>query len=106
MLTFVHENMSLKDVQEMIGTEDTSDFIKINDMTRLEHIAVDNFRIFPSLSRARKNGWGGEIPDGFLEWKRGKRKFITLKPFGELSEFFTGQELVENIKAHKELFWK
>jgi hypothetical protein len=35
---------------------------------------------FPSLTQARKNNWGGEIPEGYKGHKIGKRFFWTYRP--------------------------
>jgi hypothetical protein len=50
------------------------DHIEIQPHWTMAHIAVE-MELFPSLSSARKNGWSGEIPNGYTEKKRiGKMK--------------------------------
>ena len=49
--------------------EDDDVFIVFPDDTKWQDIAVA-FGIFGSKSQAKKNGWGGDIPDGF--WNKEK----------------------------------
>ena len=43
-------------------------------------VALDQM---PSNSQARKNGWSGEIPEGYSEFKRKFHRFYILKLSGE-----------------------
>lgn len=53
---------------------DPEDHIEIQPHWTMAHIAVE-MELFPSVSVARKNGWGGTIPTGYTEKKRiGKMK--------------------------------
>jgi hypothetical protein len=53
---------------------DPQDHIEIQPHWKMEHLAVE-MELFPSLSVARKNGWSGDIPQGYTEKKRiGKMK--------------------------------
>ena len=78
---FIHKDSSEKDIDALFGPkEDHEVFVAIDDNTRLETLIVDHIKKFKSLTQARKNGWGGDIPLGFKAWKIGKTRFWTYKP--------------------------
>lgn len=53
---------------------DPEDSIEIQPHWKMEHIALE-MELFPSLGQARKNGWSGEIPQGYIEKRNiGKMK--------------------------------
>jgi|TARA_B100000959_G_scaffold87349_1_gene92634 hypothetical protein len=66
---FVHEDVAL----ENINLFDMEPQQKFNDTHCLAHIMCWA-GAFPSVSQARKNGWGRPVPFGFSEFKVGKRK--------------------------------
>jgi len=67
-------------VEEYFGPFEKSDiFIFFEDPYTLANCVVE-MGIFKSLTQARKNGWGGEIPRGYREWKIGKKRFYTYWP--------------------------
>ena len=47
---------------------DPEDYIEIQSHWKLAHLAVE-MELFASVSAARKNGWGGDIPLGYSEKK-------------------------------------
>jgi len=66
---FVHEDVTPLD----IGLFEMAPNISFNDTHCLAHIMCWA-GAFPSVSQARKNGWGRPVPFGFSEFKVGKRK--------------------------------
>jgi hypothetical protein len=53
---------------------DPEDHIEIQSHWTMAHIAVE-MEIFTSIGQAKKNGWGGEIPQGYTERRNiGKMK--------------------------------
>lgn len=77
---FVHFLVPDETVEEMFGPFDENDVtIKFEEPFTLADCVVE-MGIFPSKTRARQNGWGGEIDRGFNAYKIGKRRFWTYWP--------------------------
>jgi|GEM_PF-3347474 len=77
---FLKKDISDRDLDVLFGPFEEGEKEKANvwleDAAMLEDIVVMLGKM-PSKGQARKNGWGGEIPKGFKEWKIGKTKFWT-----------------------------
>lgn len=80
MTNFVHKDTTDADLELFFGPLESETFEDLADDEQLEHLVV-RLGKFPSLNRARKNNWKGEIPVGFKAWKIGKTHFWTFKPF-------------------------
>lgn len=64
----------------------SNEFIEFDDSWKMENIAVA-CGFFPSLTQARKNGWNGDIPQGFNFKKFGKSKVaVWLNKFQDWKE--------------------
>lgn len=53
-------------------------YIHFDDDIQMEDLAVA-LEHMPSKNQARKNNWGGPIPDGYSEFKRKFHRFYILK---------------------------
>lgn len=74
-MNFIHEDLPETDRDLFFGPlEPHDEFLTFSTGDTLAHLAV-KWKVFPSVTQARKNGWDGEIPPGFSEHQRGKRKF-------------------------------
>lgn len=80
MTNFIHKDTTEEDKEGLFGPFEDDVFIEIDDTTKLEDLVVTHLKKFPSKGQARKNGWGGNIPMGFREWRVGKTFFWTYKP--------------------------
>ena len=79
---FVHIDTTDEDIEALFGPFDAQEkemIFPFSGNFNMEDIAVALGK-FPSKTQARKNGWGGEIPQGFKEHKIGKTKFWTFVP--------------------------
>ena len=71
--TFCHKDMSAEDRELFLGPDLEKDttWIEFDDNFVLADVAVATGK-FPSKGQARKNGWDGEISQGFTERTLGK----------------------------------
>ena len=74
---FLSKDISLKEKDLFFGPIDLENesWFEIEERDIMAHIM---FKVgaFPSINMARKNGWNKPIPNGFSEFKVGKRKLI------------------------------
>ena len=74
---FIHKG-HLCDKHLFFGPIESGDkFITIDDEWKLEDIAVA-CEIFQSKTQARKNGWNGELKDGWSEFRSITKKKISI----------------------------
>lgn len=79
---FIHIDTTDEDIEALFGPFEVGEkeaIVSIDDSWTMANIAV-HLKKFPSITQARKNGWGGEIPKGFKEHKIGKTRFWTFIP--------------------------
>lgn len=82
-MNFISENHQPHDIPDLFGdlngvVSGDEEFEVFPLTETMAHLTV-RLGIFPSLSQARKNGHGGEIPWGFNEFRVGKKKFCVWK---------------------------
>lgn len=80
MWNFIHINASDRDIEllfEPLTPED--EIVRFSEPFNLSDCVV-KMGVFPSKTQAKKNGWIGEIPQGFKEHKIGKKLFWTYIP--------------------------
>lgn len=87
-VNFVHEGLTGTDLDAMFGPfEEDELFIRFNDTnTQLASLMV-KAGLFKSIGEARRNGWGGCVPEGLNCVRFGKRKLPIwmYKPKGSLN---------------------
>jgi hypothetical protein len=74
---------------------DPEDSIEIQPHWKMEHIAVE-MGLFPSAGQARKNGWSGEIPQGYTERKRIGKMKLSMFIHNPSDEFISDSEWGKN----------
>lgn len=77
---FVHEDVSEADIELFSMSKDATRF---DDSFKMEDVAVA-VGIFPSKGQARKNGFGGELKEGFTDMVKTKKRInITILNKGD-----------------------
>jgi len=71
--TFCHKDATPEDRETLLGPDQEADttFVIFDDEFTLADVAVATGK-FPSKGQARKNGWDGDIPQGFTVKTLGK----------------------------------